>query len=89
MFRDRQAHQYPERDILITGYTALAGTEEGRQRLSEERAAAVGQYLLDLGARSRDHMVYRGMGAKDPIADNSTPEGMRKNRRVEITIMEN
>lgn len=81
--------KYPDRDILITGYTALAGTEEGRQKLSEERAAAVGQYLLDLGARSRDHMVYRGMGAKDPIADNSTPEGMRKNRRVEITIMEN
>ena len=81
--------KYPERDILITGYTALAGTQEGRQKLSEERAAAVGQYLLDLGARTREHMIYRGMGARDPIADNSTPEGMRKNRRVEITIMEN
>ncbi|WP_455383286.1 OmpA family protein [Salinispira pacifica] len=81
--------RYSDRDILITGYTALAGTEEGRQRLSEERAAAVGQYLLDLGARTREHMIYRGMGAKNPVADNSTPEGMRRNRRVEITILEN
>jgi flagellar motor protein MotB len=29
------------------------------------------------------------MGARDPVADNSTEEGMRKNRRVEILIMEN
>ncbi|HUX51177.1 MAG TPA: OmpA family protein [Spirochaetia bacterium] len=81
--------KYPERDLLITGYTALAGTEEGRQKLSEERAAAVGQYLLSLGVRTRDHMIFRGMGARDPVAHNSTEAGRMKNRRVEITLMEN
>jgi outer membrane protein OmpA-like peptidoglycan-associated protein len=81
--------KYPNRDILISGYTALAGTSEGRRKLSGERAAAVGQFLLDLGVRTRDHMIYRGLGAKDPVADNSTEEGRQKNRRVEITIMEN
>ncbi|HUX12396.1 MAG TPA: OmpA family protein, partial [Spirochaetia bacterium] len=81
--------KYPDRDLLITGYTALAGTEQGRQKLSEERAAAVGQYLLDSGARTREQMSYRGMGARNPVADNSTEAGMRKNRRVEITLMEN
>jgi outer membrane protein OmpA-like peptidoglycan-associated protein len=81
--------KYPERDILITGHTALAGTAEGRQQLSEERAAAVGNFLLEQGVRNRERLLYRGMGARDPVADNSTEEGMRKNRRVEITILEN
>lgn len=81
--------KYPDRDILITGHTALAGTAEGRQRLSEERAASVGRFLLDQGVRDPDRLLYKGMGAREPVADNSTEAGMRKNRRVEITIMEN
>ena len=80
---------YPERDILITGHTALAGTEAGRQMLSEERAMAVGNYLLELGAREASRITTKGVGARFPVADNSTEEGMKKNRRVEITILEN
>jgi outer membrane protein OmpA-like peptidoglycan-associated protein len=80
---------YPDRDILITGHTALAGTETGRLRLSQERAAAVAGYLLELGVRERDEMTLRGVGATEPVADNSTEAGMRRNRRVEITILEN
>ncbi len=81
--------RYPERDILIVGHTALAGTAAGRQYLSEKRARAVGNYLLELRARREEQIVTRGMGAREPIADNSTEEGRRKNRRVEITILEN
>jgi outer membrane protein OmpA-like peptidoglycan-associated protein len=81
--------KYPERDILITGHTALAGTAEGRKVLSQERAAAVGQYLLALGVRDRERLITRGVGAREPRADNSTETGRRKNRRVEITILEN
>jgi|YNPMSStandDraft_1061717.scaffolds.fasta_scaffold04746_5 outer membrane protein OmpA-like peptidoglycan-associated protein len=81
--------KYPERDILITGHTALAGTAEGRKRLSEERAQAVGEFLLSLGVRNREQIITRGMGAEVPLADNATEEGRRKNRRVEITILEN
>jgi outer membrane protein OmpA-like peptidoglycan-associated protein len=80
---------YPQRDILITGHTALAGTAPGRQALSEERARAVGNYLLSLGVRTEDQIATRGMGGREPIADNSTEESMRRNRRVEITILEN
>jgi outer membrane protein OmpA-like peptidoglycan-associated protein len=80
---------YPENDILVSGHTALAGTPEGRQRLSEQRAAAVGEFLIDEGVREPDRILYQGFGAREPVADNSTPEGMRKNRRVEITILEN
>ncbi len=81
--------KYPERDILISGHTVLAGTVEGRRRLSEDRAASVGTYLLGKGVRTRERMTFRGMGADVPVADNSVEEGRRKNRRVEITILEN
>jgi outer membrane protein OmpA-like peptidoglycan-associated protein len=81
--------RYPERDILVSGHTALAGTSESRMSLSIERAKAIADYLLSKNVRTADRMVIRGYGAEKPIADNSTPEGMRRNRRVEITILEN
>ena len=81
--------RYPDRDILVGGHTALAGTAEGRQRLSQERAAAVAEYLISLGARPSTRIVVRGYGAEKPLADNSTEAGRQKNRRVEITILEN
>lgn len=81
--------RYPDRDILIGGHTALAGTAAGRQKLSVERAAAVADYLISQQARTPDRVVVRGYGADRPVADNATEEGKRKNRRVEITILEN
>jgi outer membrane protein OmpA-like peptidoglycan-associated protein len=81
--------KYADRDILITGHTALAGTAEGRQKLSEDRAAAVGEYLLRKNIRSKDRMSYRGLGAEVPVAENTSESGRAKNRRVEITILEN
>jgi outer membrane protein OmpA-like peptidoglycan-associated protein len=81
--------QYPDRDIMIAGHTALAGTSEGRMQLSIERAQAVADYLLSKKVRSAARMVIRGFGAEKPIADNSTREGMSKNRRVEIILLEN
>lgn len=80
---------YPDRDLQITGHTALAGTESARQRLSEERAKAVGDYLASIGLRTPERMVIRGLGATKPVADNATEAGMARNRRVEITILEN
>jgi len=81
--------RYPDRDILVGGHTALAGTAEGRMQLSVERAASVAEYLLGKNVRTPDRVVIRGYGADRPIADNRTLEGMERNRRVEITILEN
>jgi outer membrane protein OmpA-like peptidoglycan-associated protein len=81
--------RYQERDILVGGHTALAGTAEGRKKLSAERAAVVANYLIARKARSPDRVVVRGFGAEKPLADNRSEEGRRKNRRVEITILEN
>ncbi|MDR0456663.1 MAG: OmpA family protein [Treponema sp.] len=81
--------RYQERDILVGGHTALAGTAEGRKKLSTERATVVADHLIARKARSPDRVVVRGYGSDKPLADNRTEEGKRKNRRVEITILEN
>jgi outer membrane protein OmpA-like peptidoglycan-associated protein len=81
--------RYQDRDILVGGHTALAGTAAGREKLSTERATVVAEYLISQEARTPDRVVVRGYGAEKPVADNRTEEGRRKNRRVEITILEN
>jgi len=81
--------RYRDRDILVGGHTALAGTADERMILSQQRAKVVADYLLSKNVRTADRMVIRGYGALRPVADNNTEEGMRKNRRVEITILEN
>ncbi|MCL2243888.1 MAG: OmpA family protein [Treponema sp.] len=80
---------YPDRDIMVGGHTALAGTSEARMQLSIERATAVTDFLLARQVRSADRIVIRGYGGEKPIADNSTEAGRRRNRRVEITLLEN
>jgi outer membrane protein OmpA-like peptidoglycan-associated protein len=80
---------YPGRDILVSGHTALSGTAAGRQKLSLERAAAVSDYFIGRGVRDSSQIVVRGHGAGRPLAPNNTEESMKKNRRVEITILEN
>jgi outer membrane protein OmpA-like peptidoglycan-associated protein len=81
--------KYPDRDILVGGHTALAGTASARMQLSRERAASVAEYLLSKKVRTPERVVIRGYGAEQSIADNRTPEGMARNRRVEIIILEN
>jgi outer membrane protein OmpA-like peptidoglycan-associated protein len=82
---------YPERDILITGHTARVPgyTEKDHQRLSEQRAMAVADYLLSLGALRAIQVTTQGMGHREPLAENNTERGRQQNRRVEITILEN
>jgi len=81
--------RYPDRDIIISGHAALAGSRDYLLKLSQERAKSVADYFLANKVRTIDRMVIRGYGADMPLADNKTEEGMRKNRRVEITILEN
>ncbi|MDR0301919.1 MAG: OmpA family protein [Treponema sp.] len=78
----------PGRSILIAGHTALAGTREEQLRTSRERAQAVANYLISLRVRTTAEITVQGFGADRPVADNTTPEGMERNRRVEITIIQ-
>jgi outer membrane protein OmpA-like peptidoglycan-associated protein len=82
---------YADRDISVAGFTARAPgyTDSDYQKLSEQRANAAANFLLSIGAVAAEKLTARGMGAGSPIGDNSTEDGRRKNRRVEITILEN
>jgi outer membrane protein OmpA-like peptidoglycan-associated protein len=81
--------RYPDRDILVGGHAAKAGWAEGRKKLSEDRARSVAERLISLGARKPDRVRAVGFGDERPIADNGSEEGRARNRRVEITILEN
>lgn len=80
--------KFPDRDILITGHTALAGTFRDRKELSTQRAMSVARFFTEEGVRRREQMIVKGLGAQKPVADNSTAEGRARNRRVEITLVD-
>jgi outer membrane protein OmpA-like peptidoglycan-associated protein len=80
--------KYPDKELLVSGHTALAGTASSRQKLSEERADAVAKFLVQLGVRSEYNVYTRGFGAEKPLVPNTTEENRARNRRVEITILD-
>ena len=69
----------------IEGYTDATGSEELNQKLSDNRAAAVREYLLAQGLNG-DAVTARGLGKTQPIAPNDTNANRQKNRRVEMVI---
>jgi OOP family OmpA-OmpF porin len=73
----------PALTVEIVGHTDNTGSEELNQKLSEKRANAVRDYFIANGIAS-DRLTARGMGEKDPIASNDTPEGRAQNRRIEF-----
>jgi OOP family OmpA-OmpF porin len=84
---DRTAQQlldeYGSAKIEVAGHTDGAGPEAYNQRLSEERAASVKQFLVERGVPAERISVV-GYGESQPRAGNDTVEGRRLNRRVEV-----
>lgn len=77
--------QYPQRRLLIEGYTDGIGSEAYNLQLSERRAAAVRNALMMRGV-DPSRITTRGYGKAYPVADNGTAEGRALNRRVEVVI---
>lgn len=77
--------QYPDNIILVEGHTDSVGSESYNQKLSEQRASNVADYLIDNGVRSSNVTVF-GYGETRPKSSNDTAEGRQLNRRVEIHI---
>jgi outer membrane autotransporter protein len=71
--------------IKIVGHADSTGTDRINNPLSERRARAVAEYLIESGAQ-RDKVVHWGEGSKKPAASNATKEGRALNRRVEVTV---
>ncbi len=77
--------KYPQIKVEISGHTDNVGGAVYNQKLSEKRALTVRQQLIFKGIPA-DRITAVGYGLTRPIADNSTPEGRRKNRRIQIEI---
>jgi outer membrane protein OmpA-like peptidoglycan-associated protein len=67
----------------VQGHTDNTGTVAGNQKLSEQRAQAIVNKLVEMGIEA-NRLSAKGMGQSAPLADNSTDEGRAKNRRVEF-----
>ena len=82
--------RYAEGTIEIEGHTDNVPINSGRfpsnEELSSARALSVFYYLSENTLLDQSRLKHAGMGERIPIADNSTPEGRSKNRRVEIRI---
>jgi outer membrane protein OmpA-like peptidoglycan-associated protein len=76
---------YPSLHLQVEGHTDSVGSDEYNQTLSEKRAGAVRDYLVQQGI-SADNIESRGFGKTVPIASNDTPEGRQQNRRVELVL---
>ncbi len=75
----------PDLKVEIAGYTDNTGSPAHNLTLSQQRAETVVRYLVNKGIDPR-RLSARGYGQAAPIATNDTPEGRRKNRRVELHI---
>jgi outer membrane protein OmpA-like peptidoglycan-associated protein len=77
--------RYGKTQLTITGHTDNIGSAQYNQALSERRAKAVNDYLINKGVLIQ-RLAYFGRGASQPRASNATEEGRRLNRRVEILV---
>ncbi len=78
--------EYPNAKFTIDGHTDSVGSASTNQKLSEERAYSVMNYLIENGVAS-SRLSAHGYGEDRPIASNNTSEGRRTNRRVEINLV--
>lgn len=79
------AEACPDVTIEVEGHTDAEGTDERNQRLSERRAQAVVDYLVERGVPI-ERMMAVGYGASQPVVPNDTPENMARNRRIEFSV---
>jgi outer membrane protein OmpA-like peptidoglycan-associated protein len=76
---------YPNLKLQVEGYTDSIGSDDYNQKLSEERADSVRQYLVSQSVPDND-VTAEGYGKTHPVADNSTSSGRAENRRVELVV---
>jgi outer membrane protein OmpA-like peptidoglycan-associated protein len=74
----------PKVNIIVVGHTDNTGTYAGNINLSKARAESVKNYLLTTGKIEASRMLFEGAGQFCPVTTNSTEEGRKLNRRVEI-----
>jgi outer membrane protein OmpA-like peptidoglycan-associated protein len=76
---------HPGLNLEVEGHTDSTGGDEFNQRLSEQRASTVREYLIEQGLDTSTVMA-KGFGKAMPVASNETASGRQKNRRVELVV---
>ena len=76
---------YPGLKVRVEGYTDTVGGDEYNQKLSENRANGVMNFLVSQGV-AQDHITAQGFGKSNPVADNGTAAGRSQNRRVNLVV---
>jgi len=76
---------YPALKVQVEGYTDSTGTPEYNQRLSEQRAMTVRDYLVGQGI-NMNSVTAQGFGQSDPVASNANAAGRQQNRRVQMVV---
>jgi outer membrane protein OmpA-like peptidoglycan-associated protein len=76
---------YPDLKVQVEGYTDSTGTPAYNQTLSENRADAVRDFLVQNGV-PQGSVTAQGYGATNFVADNSTAQGRQQNRRVNLVV---
>ncbi|MEZ4968769.1 MAG: DUF5723 family protein [Flavobacteriaceae bacterium] len=84
----RILNEYPNADFTVEGHTDSIGSEAANQKLSEERALSVKNFLVEKGIEST-RLTAVGYGESKPIATNMYKAGRAENRRVEINLVKN
>jgi outer membrane protein OmpA-like peptidoglycan-associated protein len=77
--------QYPNANFVVEGHTDSVGSKGFNQKLSEERAASIVEFLTSNGVDAA-RLSSVGFGETSPVASNDTKEGMAQNRRVEVKL---
>ncbi|MCA9595794.1 MAG: OmpA family protein [Myxococcales bacterium] len=79
--------EYKKLRVRITGHTDGDGDRENNVKLSQARADSVKTYLVGKGVDA-SRIETRGAGPDEPVADNDTPAGKQKNRRIELQLIQ-
>jgi OOP family OmpA-OmpF porin len=78
--------QYPDLNVVIEGHTDSLGSDAYNEKLSQERADAVKNYMVEENGIDANRIKAIGFGEKQPVASNDTSEGRAQNRRVEAAV---
>jgi OmpA-OmpF porin, OOP family len=86
---ERAIDVFPQSELIIEGHTDSFGGDELNQRLSQERAESVKQYMINAMRIPAYRLISVGYGETNPIANNETEGGRARNRRIDIVIKPN
>jgi outer membrane protein OmpA-like peptidoglycan-associated protein len=80
---------FPRSELVIEGHTDSYGGDESNQKLSQDRAEALRQYMINAMRVPTYRLIATGFGETNPVANNETPAGRARNRRIDIVIKPN